>query len=708
MNDVFNAEPEEESIDSNNLRNCFKFICNHYNVKLSDSLIPPRTETPAYIVRLAKRLGFESSIVRRELAKITEIALPLIIITKNNGALVLKAIIGTDEFEIIGAIGPDKIKRLTRQHLESIYTGFCIEFIKKYTFDKRALELILEEKPTWLNQSNKLYKKIYIQIGVATFMINIFATIYPLFSMNVYDRVIPNNSVYTLWALVIGILLIYVFDFIMKILRTVFIDLTTKSNNLAIEAELFEKVIGMHLNNMPKSAGGFANSIKDVSHIREFFTSGILSSIIDLPFVVVFLMCICILSIPVALMCLLALIFTVFISFYYQARMRDSIKMNMQALTQKQSIIVETINNLENIKGIGAEDRMVVLWKNYLEIENEYGHQTKYYSGMASNIIQFIQQITQILTILIGSYKVLESHLTTGTLVACSIFVGRILSPMTTLSSMLIRFEQVKQALFGIEKILNTPQEFMLNKEYSYKSEFFGDIVFENVNFSYPNSKILTLEDINFTIKKGEKVGIVGYMGSGKTTILRLLMKLYDPSKGSIKFDNIDLSEIDPYNLRMSVGYVSQEPTLFFGTIRDNLLIGNTNLTDEKLAWAAEKSGLLDFIGKYPQGIGFPIGEGGAGLSFGQRQTINIARCLLKEPKILLMDEPTSGMDNTAELYFIKRFQTVLTDQTFILVTHRKSLLALVDRVIIMHNGKIVRDTDKNSVLDIIDNTGNK
>ena len=198
----------------------------------------------------------------------------------------------------------------------------------------------------------------------------------------------------------------------------------------------------------------------------------------------------------------------------------------------------------------------------------------------------------------------------------------------------------------------------------------------------------------------------MGYMGSGKTTILRLLMKLYDPSKGSIKFDNIDLSEIDPYNLRMSVGYVSQEPTLFFGTIRDNLLIGNANVSDERMVWAAEKSGLLDFISKYPQGIGFPIGEGGAGLSFGQRQTVNIARCLLRDPKILLMDEPTSGMDNTSELYFIKRFQSILADKTFILVTHRKSLLALVDRVIILHNGKIVRDTDKNSVLDIFD--GNK
>ena len=703
MLDFFKKKPEE-STDGNNLRNCFKLICTYYNIKLHDSLIPPRSETPSYIVRLAVKLGFESSINRKTLGQITEISLPLILITKNNGSIVLKAILGEDNFEIIGASGLNKIKRVSKQYIEDLYTGFCIEFVKKYSFDKRALELILEEKPSWIGQTIRQYKKIYIQIGVATLMINIFAMIYPLFVMNVYDRVIPNNSIYTLWALVIGITLIYLFDFIMKVLRTVFIDLTSKSNNLAIETELFEKVIGMHLNYMPKSAGGFANSIKDVSHIREFFTSGMLSSIIDLPFVIIFLIFINFLAGSVALISIISLLLTVVVSLYYRAKMRSSVMLNMQGLAQKQAIVVEALNNLENIKGIGAEDRMQTLWKNYLEIENEHGHNTKYFSGMASNIVQFIQQIAQVVTILWGSYKVLELHLTVGTLIACSILVGRVLAPITSLSSMLVRFEQVKQALFSIEKILNTPQEFLLNKQYIYKSELTGDISFEHVSFAYPNAKILTLEDINFTIKKGEKVGIVGYMGSGKTTILRLLMKLYDPNKGMIKIDNVDLSEIDPYNLRMYMGYVSQEPTLFFGTIRDNLLIGNANVSDEKLAWAAEKSGLLDFISKYPQGIGFPLGEGGAGLSFGQRQTVNITRCLLRDPKILLMDEPTSGMDNTSELYFIKRFQSLLTDQTFILVTHRKSLLALVDRVIIIHNGKIIRDTDKNSVLDIIDN----
>lgn len=702
MLDFFKKKPEEDA-NGNNLRNCFKLICTYYNIKLHDSLIPPRSETPSYIARLAIKLGFDSTINRKTLSQITEISLPLILITKNNGAIVLKAILGDDNFEIIGANGPNKLKRVSKQYLEDLYTGFCIEFVKKYSFDKRALELILEKKPSWLSKTMQQYKKIYMQIGVATLMINIFAMIYPLFTMNVYDRVIPNNSIYTLWALTLGVILIYIFDFIMKVLRTVFIDLTSKSNNLAIETELFEKVIGMHLNYMPKSAGGFANSIKDVSHIREFFTSGMLSSIIDLPFVIVFLILISCLAGPVVLISIFSLLLTIVISFYYQSKMRDSVTMSMQGLAQKQAIVVEALNNLENIKGIGAEDRMILLWKNYLDIENEHGHNTKYYSGMASNIVQFIQQIAQVSTVLWGCYKVLELNLTVGTLIACGILVGRVLAPMTTLSSMLIRFEQVKQALFSIEKILNTPQEFQLSKQYSYKSEFSGDIIFDNITFAYPNAKTLTLENINFTIKKGEKVGIVGYMGSGKTTILRLLMKLYEPTKGMIKIDNVDLSEIDPYNLRMYAGYVSQEPTLFFGTIRDNLLIGNANVSDEKIAWAAEKSGLLDFISKYPQGLGFPLGEGGAGLSFGQRQTVNIARCLLRDPKILLMDEPTSGMDNTSELYFIKRFQTLLTDQTFILVTHRKSLLALVDRVIIIHNGKIIKDTDKNSVLDIID-----
>lgn len=703
MLNFFKKTPED-SYDSNNLRNCFKLICEYYNIQLNDSLIPARSETPAYIVRLATKLGFESTINRKELSRIADISVPLILITKNNGSVVLKAILSKDEFEIAGYQGPSTIKRVSREYLENLYTGFCIDFTKKYSFDKRALELTIQTKPSWLSQTISQYKKIYIQIGVSTVMINIFAMIYPLFVMNIYDRVIPNNSIYTLWALVIGMILIYIFDFIIKVLRTIFIDVTSKSNNLSIESELFEKVLGMHLNYMPKSAGGFANGIKDVSHIREFFTSGMLNTIIDLPFVIVFLVFIGVLAgAAVTIVSVVSLVLTIGVSFYYQAKMQQSVNLNMQGLSQKQAILVEALNNLENLKGIGAEDRMQMLWKNYLEIENEHGHKVKFYSGMASNIAQFIQQAAQVGTILWGCYKVLELHLTVGTLIACSMLVGRVLAPITNLSAMLIKFEQLKQALFGIEKILNTPQEFSIDKQYIYKTSLEGDIVFEHVSFAYPNAKILTLDDINFTIKKGEKIGIVGYMGSGKTTILRLLTKLYDPSKGMIKIDNIDISQIDPFNLRMFVGYVSQEPTLFFGTIRDNLLIGNSNVSDERLAWAAEKSGLLDFISKYPQGISFPIGEGGAGLSFGQRQTINIARCLLRNPKILLMDEPTSGMDNTSELYFIKRFQTILTNQTVILVTHRKSLLSLVDRVIIMHNGKIVKDTDKNSVLDIID-----
>ena len=707
MLNFFKKAPEDPH-DSNNLRNCFRLICEYYNVQLHDSLIPNRSETPAFIVRMANKLGFESSINRRELLKIPDINLPLILITKNNGSLVLKAILGNDNFEIAGYQGPKTIKRVSKEYLDNIYTGFCIEFTKKFSFDKRALELTIQTKDSWINQTIHQYKKIYNQIGVSTFMINVFATIYPLFVMNVYDRVIPNNSIYTLWALVIGIMLIYLFDFIIKVLRTIFIDVTSKNNNLAIETELFEKVLGMHLNYLPKSAGGFANGIKDVSHVREFFTSGMLSAIIDIPFVLIFLIFIGILAGPaVTIVSIAALLLTIAVSLYYQAKMKSSVDLNMQALSQKQAILVEALNNLENLKGIGAEDRMQMLWKNYLDIENEHGHKVKLYSAMASNVAQFIQQGAQVATILWGSYKVLELHLTVGTLIACSILVGKVLAPITNLSSILLRFQQVKQALFGIDKILNTPQEFSLEKQYIYKPELTGDIIFENVSFAYPNAKILTLDNINLSIKKGEKIGIVGYMGSGKTTLLKLIAKLYDPSKGMIKIDNVDVSQLDPFNLRMFVGYVSQEPTLFFGTIRDNLLIGNSTVSDEKLAWAAEKSGLLDFIGKYPQGISFPVGEGGAGLSFGQRQTINIARCLLRDPKILLMDEPTSGMDNTSELYFIKRFQTVLTDHTFILVTHRKSLLALVDRVIIMHNGKIVKDTDKNSVLDIID-THNK
>jgi ATP-binding cassette subfamily C protein LapB len=651
-------------------------------------------------------MGFESNIRNKAFGFINEISLPLILITKNNGAIVLKAILNDDNYEIIGASGTNKIKRVSRKYLEDQYTGFCIEFIKKYSFDKRALELVLTEKPSWLSRTFQQYKKIYIQIAIATFLINVFALLYPLFVMNVYDRVIPNNSTYTLWALVIGISLIYLFDFTMKILRTFFIDITSKSNNLAVENEIFEKVIGMQMDYMPTSSGAFANSVKDVSHIREFYTSGMLTSVIDLPFVLIFLTFIALIAGPVVFVAILAFIFTVLVSFYFQAKMRHSVKMNMQGLAQKQAIIVESLNNLENIKGIGAEDRMQTLWKNYLEIENEHGHKTKFYSGTATNVIQYTQQMAQVLTVLWGAYKVLELNLTVGTLIACSILVGRVLAPVASLSNMLIRYEQVKQALFSIEKILNTPQEFDLNKQYIYKSEFKGDIVFDNVSFAYPGAKTLTLEDVSFSIKAGEKVGIVGYMGSGKTTILRLLMKLYEPTKGMIKLDSVDLNEIDAYNLRMYAGYVSQEPTLFFGTIRDNLLVGNVSVSDEKLAWAAEKAGLLDFIGKYPQGIGFPIGEGGAGLSFGQRQTVNITRCLLRDPKILLMDEPTSGMDNTSELHFIKRFKSLLKDQTFIVVTHRKSLLALVDRVIILHNGKIVQDADKNTVLNMID--GNK
>ena len=294
MLNLFKKAPEEP--ESNNLRHCFKLICDYYNIKLHDSLIPTRSETPAYIARLATKLGFESSINRRELSQISDISLPLILINKNNSALVLKAIIDQDNFEVAGSSGPNTVKSISRKELENIYTGFCIDFTKKYSFDKRALELTIEPKHSWISQTLHQYKKIYIQIGVATVMINIFAMAYPLFVMNVYDRVIPNNSIYTLWALVIGIMLIYLFDFIIKVLRTIFIDLTSKSNNLAIEAELFEKVLGMHLNYAPKSAGGFANSIKDVSHIREFFTSGMLSAIIDLPFVIVFLIFICVLS----------------------------------------------------------------------------------------------------------------------------------------------------------------------------------------------------------------------------------------------------------------------------------------------------------------------------------------------------------------------------------------------------------------------------
>ncbi len=587
------------------------------------------------------------------------------------------------------------------ESIEQLYEGYTIFVKPDYGLKHRVEHEEIESAGSWFWDTLKKFWPIYSQVILAAVLINLFVLASPLFVMNVYDRVVPNHAKETLWVLAIGVTIVIFFDFILKTLRTYFVDNTGKRIDVLLSSKIFEHVLNIKLHARPESSGAFANRLREFESLREFFSSAVLVAMVDLPFVILFLIIIYLLGGVVVVAPALAVPLVLATGVFLQWPLRRAISKEIDQKSQKHGVILETIGALETVKSLGAESRMQGDWERFVGRAAKTSLGARLIAGTGINLSQAAMQMVTVGVILIGVHQIIQGEMTVGGLIACTIISGRAMAPLGQVAVLLSRYNQAMVALDSLNEIMRLPVERGPDKMFLSRPDVEGDIKFNSVTFSYPGFDAAAIADISFHIRPGEKLAFIGPIGSGKTTISRLIAGLYEPTSGSVLLDNTDLRQIDPSDIRSHIGVVMQEVILFQGSVRDNIAMGAPFADDAMILEAAKLAGVHEFVSRHPQGYDWVVGERGQALSGGQRQAIGLARALITNPRILIMDEPTSMMDMQAEKLFMQRLGKVLADKTMILITHRPTLLSLVNRVVILGNGKIIKDESREDVLNM-------
>ncbi|MGH6947705.1 MAG: type I secretion system permease/ATPase [Kiloniellales bacterium] len=659
--------------------------------------------TPELTVRAAERAGITARIMRRpKLKQILPVTLPCILLLKGGNACVLTSYPDKTSAQILLPEGGLSAKTVEIAALEEQYSGYAIFARPEFKFDSRASDIRLTESRAWFWGTLARFWPIYGHVMIASVLINCFAIASPLFIMNVYDRVVPNAGIETLSVLAVGVITVFVFEFVMRNLRTYFVDTAGKNADVIIASRLLEQLMAMRLSNKPPSTGAMANNLREFESLREFFTSGTLVAFVDLPFIFLFIGVIWLVAGSVAIIPLVAVPLVIVFGAILQSPLRGVIEKSHREASQKHALLVEAIDGLETIKATAAEGRVQRAWERFVGLTAESSGRARFISGLATTFAQTAIQLSTVAVVVFGVFKIIEGELTMGALVAATILTGRALAPLGAIAGMLTRLQQSRVALKSLDGIMKSPVERSVEQRYLHRPRLSGQIEFQKASFSYPGQETKALDGISFRVSPGERVGVLGRIGSGKSTIARLMIGLYEPADGAVLMDGTDIRQIDPADLRRNVGYVSQDNYLFFGSVRENIAFGAPHLDDQTILRAATTAGVTDFLRTHPHGFDLQVGERGMGLSGGQRQAIVIARSLLLDPPVILLDEPTSCMDNSSESAFKNRLNQILPGKTLVLITHRSSLLSLVDRLVIVDSGKIVADGPKEEVLNAL------
>ncbi|WP_228256064.1 type I secretion system permease/ATPase [Malaciobacter marinus] len=650
-------------------------------------------------LQASQRIGFTTKVVKRDIPNITKLALPsVLLLEKDRSCVLLDYDINNGEAQVILPGLSKGVTTMSMEKLQSEYTGSLIIIKPEFSFNNKVeKEVVIDQPKDWFWGTLKRNRGIYKQVIIVSLFINLFILATPLFTMNVYDRVLPNNALETLWVLFIGISLVMLFDFILKMLRSYFLGVASKRADTVISNRIFNQLLNIKINAKPASTGQFVSRLQSFESVREFFTSATIAAAVDFPFVIIFIIVIFYIGGPLGYITIATVVISMLVSWYMQRPLKEIIEKSVKEEQIKHTTLIETVTGLEIIKSIRAQNRMRTHWDQSVNKTIHYADKGQFLSQTITFFTAFISQFSNILIVAAGVYLASEGEMTMGAIIAAMILNGRVISPVSQLVGMIIKYDKTMLSLENLDEVMKMPVE-KENKTYISRPNLSGTIEFKDVQFAYKDQNHQTLKDINLKIKQGERVAVLGKIGSGKSTLLKLIMSLYEPNKGSVLIDSVDIRQIDPVDLRQAIGAVPQEPFLFMGTIKDNITIGEQYVSDEELLRASKVAGLNDFLGKHEAGYDLIVGERGEGLSGGERQAVTLARALISNPNILMLDEPTNSMDRQTEKMFIDRIKNIIEDKTLIVVTHKTSLLQLVDRVIIVEDGKIILDGPKEEV----------
>lgn len=658
------------------------------------------------LAEVLRSYGFENHISRRKLLEIPSLAMPAVIILHNDEAAVISEVKGRGEDRIYTVRqGDSPAHEVSHKDLEAKYLGFCWFIKPKLTTDHRS-ELPEYHLPkAWFWKVIGRFKKYYYQVILASFLINILALVSSLYVMNVYDRVIPNEAYSTLWVLSIGVFIAIAFEFIAKMIRSHLTDIAGKKADLIISSALFRRVMALRLIERPISSGSYANNLRDFEAVREFMTSASLLVLVDAPFLLLFLFVMFVIGgklvIVPAVTCALVLL----ISFAVQPTLAKRVNESMKEASQRQGLAVEAVEGIETLKVNNATNWAQQRWDRLNALTATSSMKVKKINEFVSNFTVGLQQLNTVGLVVVGTYlihdDVVEARITMGAVIASVILSGRALSSLGKIAGLAIRFQQAKNALKGVNAIVERPIERDPERSYVTLDQVQGQLTFNNVVFQYSKDTQPAISNLSLTIRPGEKVAILGRIGSGKSTLLKLASGLYEPSGGNILLDNVDIRQIDPNFLRDKVTLLNQSPRLFLGTLRENLDLARMDgySTDQELLGALRNFHLDQLVRNHPKGLDMPLGEDGLGLSGGQKQIVSLARLTLRHPRVVLLDEPTTGLDEQTEQQALGVLAQWARDKTLVVVTHRLQVLPMVNRVVVVDNGRVVIDGPRDAVI---------
>lgn len=655
---------------------------------------------PGEFVRAARRNGYAAQVLRRRLKGISALVLPVTLILRDGGACVLTRFVSRKTVEVVFPETGFGAREVALGDLQRDYSGYAIFAQPELSAERgEALPDDAGAKRSWFWGTLVAYWPYYLEAAIAGVLVNVLAVATALFIMNVYDRVVPNNAFETLIVLATGTAIAVGFEFLARTLRAWFLDNAGRKADLVLASEIFGQAIGLPMTARPASAGAFAAQLREFEAVRDFITSATLTVLMDIPFVAFFIFVISLVGGPLYQVPLIAVPIVLVVGVIAQIPLAIVTRANLRESALRHGLLVESLEGIEMLKAMRAEGLVRRRYEDYSALTGRSANRARTISAVVLNFTMLVQQCVTIAIVFWGVYLIAAGELTMGALVACVILTGRGLAPLHQVASLLTRYQHARNAYFTLNELMAKVPERPRGQRYTHRGEIAGGLGMQDVSFAYPGSRRESLSGLSFSLAAGEHVAVLGRVGSGKSTLLRLAMGLYPPASGTVLVDGVDLAQYDPADLRKAIGFTAQEPMLFRGTLRENITLGRPQADDEAVLEAARIAGLDGLIDGHPDGLQLPLGERGEGLSGGQRQAVANARAFLLAPAVLLLDEPTSAMDNTTEQQFIARLADFSRGRTLVLVTHKPTLLSLVGRIIVLEGGRLVMDGPRDEVL---------
>lgn len=662
--------------------------------------------TPSVFGRAASRAGLTARITKSRLSGLNPALFPVILLLEPGRACVL---LGLDlKQKRARVIFPELSESDVDISLDELYAGYSGEAIyvrPKFLADNASEPGVKKRRDQhWFWGVIRENRRLYRDIVLGSVAINVFAIAMPLFVLNVYDRVVPNQATETLWVLAVGIFIVLCFDLALRLMRSSFVDLAASRADVKLSSSIMAKSLGLRLEERPASTGSFTSTLQSFESVRAFIGSATILGIVDLPFVLMFAAIIALINPWLVLPVLVGIVFVLLYALAAQGKLHELSQTTWEVGAQRNSLLVESISQLENVKALRAESRIQRHWEKASAFLSKTGAQLKMVSTSVSNVAQWAQHSVAVCVIIVGVYQIIQGNLTQGGLIAAYMLSSRAMAPISQAAALLAQYHQSSTALESLNAVMNKKVERHEGKAYVEKPSFAGNIRLEKVTLRYPNEERDALKDVSVTVKAGEKVALLGRIGCGKSSLNKLVLGFYQPTAGAVLVDNVDIRQLDPLQLRRHIGYVPQDVSLFSGSLRDNIVAGggSDRVDDDALLRAIELAGLESLVNSHPHGVDLQVGERGQALSGGQKQSVAIARALVQDPPILLLDEPTSSMDNASEETFKANLKNVAAGKTILVVTHRTSLLSLVDRIIVMDAGKVVADGPRDTVVEAL------